>query len=172
MGKINSKAKGNANENECVKILNERFGEGKFKRSPSSGAFVGGQNRERSENLSEEAKVTLASDIITPTNFRFIIEHKAYKDVSFWDLFNESSNFFKWFEQVQGDAIFAKREPILIVKFNRKSRIAFIKKDIYTDNCKYYFEVRGWYCYMLSDLLIMDDWFWYKDAKEINDGTK
>lgn len=162
--KINSKAKGNANENECVKILNERFGEGKFKRSPSSGAFVGGQNRERSENLSEEAKITLASDIITPSNFRFIIEHKAYKDVSFWDLFNGSSNFFKWFEQVDGDAKFAKREPILIVKFNRKNRIAFVKyKHEIIDEFTYFFEIKGWYCYWLSDLLKLEDWFWYKE---------
>lgn len=158
MAKINSKSKGSRGELELVHLLENRFGEGKFKRSPSSGAITGGANRESSENLSMEAKITLASDIITPINFRFIVEHKFYGNANFFDLFNESSELFKWFEQAEGDANFVNKEPMLVVKYNYKQRIAYIKQKL----INYVFEIRGWYCYWFSDLLTLDEYWWYE----------
>lgn len=122
----NSKQKGHRGELELVHILCDRFGEGRFKRTPSSGAHTGGKNRELSKNLPWEAKITLASDIITPANFNFVIEHKFYADISFWELFSEKSNWNQWIDQVSADAQFVEKEPLLVIKYNRHERIALL----------------------------------------------
>lgn len=123
---INSKKKGNRGELELVHILEEKFGEGRFKRTPSSGAWTGGKNREGCENLPWEAKITLVSDLITPADFNFVIEHKFYADISFWELFSEKSNWNDWLNQVEQDADFVKKSPLLVIKYNRHERIALI----------------------------------------------
>ena len=162
MAKINAKKKGNRGELELVKILCERFGEGKFKRCPSSGAYVGGANRSSSENLTEAQKQAFASDIIAPENFRFSIEHKFYKNpFTVFDLENKSSDINSWFGQVSGDAAFAKKEPLLIVKYNGKKRIAFSRNLVDKD---YILETKGWYCYWLEDLITLEDKFWFKET--------
>jgi hypothetical protein len=120
----NSKKKGNRGELELVHILDDKFGEGTFKRTPSSGAYTGGKNREGAKNLSWEAKMTLASDLITPMDFNFIIEHKFYADISFWELFSDKSNWNEWLKQVEDDAAFVDRIPLLVIKYNRHERIA------------------------------------------------
>ena len=155
---LNGKKKGNRGELELTKILDERFGKGKFKRVPQSGAFTGGSNRAKTENISEEAKNVLSGDLITPKGFRFSIEHKSYGEISFWDLFNSSSKLLEWMKQAEGDAIFAKKSPLLVVKINRHERLAFIKLDIGEE---YFFESKGWYCYYLNKLLeITPDELW------------
>lgn len=167
---LNSKRKGDRGERELVKLLEKRFGKGKFKRTPSSGAYVGGGNREISEDLPWEAKITLVSDIITPVNFKFVLEHKFYALASFWDLFNEKAELNKWLEQVKNDAIFVKKDPMLIVKYNRKSRICYIRKEWLPRLCKFRILQPGggftifetWYCYWLKDLLEQKDTFWFE----------
>ena len=156
MAKINSKQKGSSNERECCKILNERFGEKLFARILSSGAWVGGKNRGNADVLTDEQTLAFCSDIICPVWFRYIIEHKAYADkATIWDFFNDSSNLNQWFSQVQGDADFAKKEPLLIVKYNNHKRIVFSHDRI--DG--YVFEYRGWFCYTLDKLLSLPDEF-------------
>lgn len=122
----NSKKKGNRGENKLAKMLCERFGEGSFKRTPSSGAYTGGKNREKAEYLPWEAKIVLASDIITPSNFNFIIEHKFYQEVNFWNLFSESSQWLDWIEQAKSDADFVGKEPMVIIKYNRHDRLVIL----------------------------------------------
>lgn len=124
---MNSKKKGNRGENQLVHILEENFGEGQFKRTPSSGAYTGGKNREGCENLPWEAKITLASDIITPANFNFILEHKFYNDISFWELFSDKSNWNEWIKQAEEDAAFVGKEPMVVIKYNRHKRIALVR---------------------------------------------
>ena len=161
MAKINAKKKGNRGELELVKILCERFGEGKFKRTPSSGGFVGGANRAFSGNLTEAQKQAFASDIIAPENFKFSIEHKFYKNpFTIFDLENKSSDINNWFEQVSGDAAFAGKEPLLIVKYNGKKRIVFSRELVDID---YILETKGWYCYWLDDLIKIENSFWFKE---------
>jgi len=161
MAKINSKSKGNTGERECVKILNETLGDNKkvFSRVPSSGAWGGGQNRERRKDMSYEQKLTLVADIMAPTNFNFVLEHKFYKEASFWDLFNESSSPNEWIKQVSSDADFVEKKPMLIVKYNRHKRITFIKEKY--DN--YIFEWKGWYCYNFEELLKKERSFWFSE---------
>ena len=130
---INSKKKGNNNENECKKILNERFdGVAIFQRTPNSGAFVGGQNFYRKEQLNEEQNLLFVGDLYcNRKDLKFTIEHKAYAEASFWDLFNEASDLHSWMKQAQHDADSVGKSPMLIVKYNNKKRIVYVKKDIY-----------------------------------------
>lgn len=165
--KINSKKKGNSGELECSKIFNERFECAAFRRSPSSGAFVGGDNRAKSVGLSDEAKNTLVSDLICPSDFTFIIEHKSYEKIEFWDLFNEKSKLKAWMEQVTGDAAFVEKEPLLIIKCNRKERICFVKKEF----AGHVFKYGEWYCGYLTDLLKEEKQYFFVESKEKENGT-
>jgi hypothetical protein len=152
--KINSKNKGSNNERETAKILNVRFGEELFGRAVSSGAWVGGNNRYRASVLTEEQRLAFTSDLICPVWFRFVIECKAYADkATIWDFFSESSDINKWIEQVQNDADFAKKEPLIIAKYNNHKRIVFTCDKIEG----YVFEYKGWYCLYLEEFLKQPD---------------
>ena len=157
----NSKRKGAVGELELVHILCARFGEGRFKRTPSSGAHTGGKNRELSKNLPWETKVTLVSDIITPLNFNFVIEHKFYADISFWELFSEKSNWNIWLQQVREDAAFVEKEPMLIVKYNRHERIVLIPQHCYPEQSQFIW--KGTSVIELSKLLSLTDDFWFSE---------
>lgn len=133
---MNSKKKGNRGENQLVHILCSRFGEGKFKRTPSSGAYVGGINKDLNKNLPFEAKITLVSDIITPKSFRFVIEHKFYNSIDFWDIFNENGKWVEWLSQVHNDAKFVEKLPMLIIKYNRHNRIVILDSDFLFNEMK------------------------------------
>jgi|SRR6056297_582062 len=174
----NSKKKGNRGENQLVKILSEKFGDGEFKRTPSSGAYTGGLNREKSENLPWEAKITLASDIITPSNFKFIIEHKFYEGINFWDLFSEKPQWAEWIEQAEGDANFINRVPLIIIKYNRHERLAIIDSVYLEEELrKFNTSIRpmiNWYpknkkveysIVYLKDLLELPKEFWFSEVK-------
>ncbi len=67
----NSRAKGAAFENKVAKILNNRFNTSEFSRTPGSGAFA------TTHKLPDHLK--LHGDLITPKNFKFIIECKKGK---------------------------------------------------------------------------------------------
>jgi hypothetical protein len=153
--KINSKNKGNRGENELCKIFSERFSPIKFKRNVSSGSLFGGSNRIQAEGIDSGIVNALVGDIIVPPNFIFSIESKSYKEISFWDLFNKSSDLHQWFEQAEGDAEFSKRKPMIVAKFNNKQRICFLKDKLEG----YVFEHMGWYCYWLSEILNQEDDF-------------
>lgn len=153
MAKINSKNKGNTAERELCKILEERFIEHKFKRVPNSGAIFGASNRDQAEGMEDIIVNTFVGDIITPTNFKYSIESKFYKEISFWDLFNESSSLHQWFKQSEEDAEFSNRKPMIVAKFNHKKRICFVKEK----RKGYVFEHMGWYCYWLEDFLKLKD---------------
>lgn len=154
MPRINSKNKGSNSERELAKILNNRFGEG-FKRTPYSGAIFGQSNRHFGNGMSDEQKATLSGDIITPPNFKFSIENKAYKTANFWDLFNEGSDLKKWFKQCSDDADFVGKKPMLVVKYNGKQRLVYLKEK--TES--YVFEINGWFCSWFEDLLLLPDSF-------------
>lgn len=175
----NSKKKGNRGENELAKMLCERFGEGSFKRTPSSGAYTGGINREKAEDLPWEAKITLASDIITPANFNFVIEHKFYQEVNFWNLFSSKSQWLEWIEQAEGDANFVNKEPMIIVKYNRHPRLCILRAPYLTEKLKelnlsirpklYWQPVNSNIAYsviLLEDLLELPSSFWFSGEAE------
>jgi len=169
---INSKKKGNNNENECKKILNERFeGVAIFQRTPNSGAFVGGQNFYRKEQLNEEQNLLFVGDLYcNRKDLKFTIEHKAYAEASFWDLFNEASDLHSWMKQAEHDAESVGKSPMLIVKYNFHERIVFLKKDFVDEYEKHWgfgldpiFIHNGWNCYLLKDLLKETDNFFFEE---------
>lgn len=164
---INSKKKGNNNENECKKILNERFdGVAIFQRTPNSGAFVGGQNFYRKEQLNEEQNLLFVGDLYcNRKDLKFTIEHKAYAEASFWDLFNDSSDLHDWMKQAQHDADSVGKKPMLVVKYNNKKRIVYVHD--YITKTKPIFSHKGWNCYWFEDLLKEADNFFFE---EVNDG--
>lgn len=173
----NSKKKGNRGENQLVHILCEHFGEGQFKRTPSSGAYTGGQNREAAEYLPWEAKITLASDIITPADFNFILEHKFYESMNFWDLFSEKSKWNEWIEQAEGDAAFVEKQPMIVIKYNRHNRIALLKSPYLLEKLsEYNMTIRpmlfwtpanseaAYAVVWFEDLLRLPRKFWFRDG--------
>lgn len=154
---INSKNKGSTAEREVSKILNDRFVGYTFARSVQSGAYTGGSNSSRADALTEEQKLVFSGDIRIPVNFKFTIEHKFYKEISFWDLFNESSDLHKWFKQAQHDADQVNKSPMLVCKFNNKKRIVFIHEK----PTEPVFNHLGWNCYWFEDLLTQPDFFFF-----------
>ena len=157
----NAKVKGNNNERECAKLLTEHFKSSNllFRRNVQSGAVVGGLNAKKTNLYTDEQLQMLASDLsCNNPKFAFSIEHKAYKDISFWDLFNESSNLNSWLEQCLTDAGKVHKMPWLIIKINNHKRISFTPKE-FSNNCcmkpKFTYNYNNLYfdCYWLEDLL-------------------
>lgn len=166
---IQSKKKGNRGELELVHILNERFEGHTFARSVQSGAYIGQSNAYRANSMTEEQKLVFAGDIRVPINFKFTIEHKAYAEASFWDLFNESSDLHSWMKQAEHDAESVGKQPMLVIKYNFHERIVYLKKN-YVDsldcsNLETYafFSHNGWYCFWLEDLLKETDSFFFEE---------
>lgn len=158
MARVNSKNKGNGFERKIANIFNERFKTTAYKRNAFSGSIVGGSNREKNMDLSEEQKQSFSSDIVAPKESKFIFECKAYKTpFNVFDLINKSSDILSFFKQVSGDAEYAKKKPMLIIKYDRKDFIVFIREKPIEE---YILETKGWYCYMFEDLLKLENSFW------------
>ena len=68
--RVNSKRKGSTFERKIAKMLNERFDTKEFSRTPGSGAFATSHR-----NLPEHLRIQ--GDLITPSNFPFVVECKT-----------------------------------------------------------------------------------------------
>ena len=161
---INSKNKGSAWEREVCKIFKRQWPGKDFMRVPSSGALMGKSNKERHSVIDENVKEVLSGDIICPPNFRFSVECKCYAGISFWDLFNESSDLNSWIKQCSEDAAFANKLPMLIIKINQHKPIVGINMtidDFEVDN--HAFEHRGFFFYPLEQLLGCDEALFFEE---------
>jgi hypothetical protein len=114
--RVNSKRKGAGFERKIAKLLNERFNTKEFARTPGSGAF--GTTH---ENLPQYFKVS--GDLISPENFKFILECKNGYDVRLEDLFKPKSELFKFIEQAKRDALKANKPWLLIYKRDRQKTL-------------------------------------------------
>ena len=159
--KINSKQKGNRNEREFVKILNERFNlENGFSRVPMSGAW--GTNNRTMRDTSGQALDVLSGDLICPQGFKFSIEIKSRIDFNFWDMLNEgneNTDIDSWLYQASHDASCTKKEPLLVIKINNKKPFVLFPKKLLEGKVIY-----KDYTLMRLDyfLLLEDDFFWEK----------
>lgn len=130
---MNSKRKGNSFERAIAKLFTARFGI-HFKRTPSSGAFVGGSNREKNQDLVEGAKMALSGDVsaMGDDSFAFSVELKSYSDEpKFHQIIQgESKILDKWLEQAEGDAAFVGKAPLLVFKLSRKGEYAVFNQDL------------------------------------------
>ena len=123
--RVNSKRKGNAFERKIAKLLNERLGTKEFSRTPGSGAFATSH-----KNLPEHLKIQ--GDLITPSQFPFIVECKNGYDVQIDDLFKRKSDFKSFVKQAQSDAKSAGKEWMVIYQKTRRMAIVIVGKPYST----------------------------------------
>ena len=120
-----AKQKGNAWEREVAKDLSEVFNEN-FIRVPNSGAYTGGANVYRIDQLTEQQKRMMDGDIMVPPCLsRFKIECKNYKSFDFHQLFNENKTLDKWITQAEFGLLW-----FLVIKVTRKGSFILFRKDI------------------------------------------
>ena len=118
----NSKAKGNRYENQVAKRLNKMFETDEFQRTPGSGAFA------TTHKLPEHLQV--AGDLITPINFRFIIECKHGYSVDFHDSFKAKSTIISFIIQAEKEVKSKPNKDFLILyKKDYKDEIVIVNKS-------------------------------------------
>lgn len=150
---INSKNKGSSWERAFCKILKERFPGRDFSRVPTSGAFFGKSNKEKRSLAEDNVKEVLSGDVICPSEFKFSVECKSYAEISFWDLFNESSDLNSWIKQCSEDSEFVNKVPLLAVKINNHK--PFVATTLNLPN--QIFTYKGFNFFRLDDFLKFDD---------------
>lgn len=133
-----SKNKGSGFEREIAKFLSEHYDEN-FHRIPNSGAYVGGKNTHRRNQLDASQTKSFKGDINAPDNWvYFNAEAKFYSDFAFHQLFTESKQLEEWLEQLvtagNSDDI-----SILFMKFNRKGRFVAVQSKHQWANTGSYF---------------------------------
>lgn len=126
-----SKQKGNAWERDVAKHLSEIFNEN-FMRVPNSGAYTGGANVFRVDNLTETQKRMMDGDIIVPESIsNWKIECKNYKDLDFHGFFTKSRQLDEWIKQAESGS-----KWFLIVKITRKCKFVCFTEE-YSRNFTY-----------------------------------
>lgn len=155
--KVNSRAKGNRFENKIAKMLNERFNTEEFCRSPGSGAFA------TTHKLPEYLKIY--GDLITPENFKFIIEcKKGYNEEQISELLNPKSTTLKMIAQAHRDSQKSSRKFLLIIGQNRRDPIAITNEmllPVKGPTLKGSFEDLEVSMFRLSDLLSIEESYFF-----------
>lgn len=138
------KVKGSGFEREVAKYLTERYGEN-FLRTVGSGAFTGGMNRFRKQDLTENQARHHKGDVTPPDRFfRMNMECKFYADLGFHQLFQgKCGQMDTWIEQTY-EAADDGDVNIIIIKINRKGKYVCIEKYD-TLNLEKGMEYKGWY---------------------------
>ena len=120
-----AKQKGNAWERDVAKDLSETFNEN-FIRVPNSGAYTGGANVFRIDQLTEQQKRMMDGDIMVPPCLsRYKIECKNYKAFDFHQLFNENKTLDKWIKQAELGLLW-----FLVFKVTRKGSFILFRKEV------------------------------------------
>jgi hypothetical protein len=125
-----SKNKGKAGERELCSILEKYLG-GNFERVPSSGAFIGGKNQHRREQMSTTQIRSSKSDIIPPDSLpNLVVESKWYKDFPFHAFVTNQSipTLDSWLKDLEYDCD-VNDFGILCVKINRKGWFICVKPN-------------------------------------------
>ena len=119
--RVNSKRKGSSFERKIAKTFNERLGTKEFSRTPGSGAFATSH-----KNLPDHLRIQ--GDLITPSEFPFVVECKNGYDVQIDDLFKRKSDFHSFVKQAQGDAKSAKKEWMVVYQKTRRMALVIVGK--------------------------------------------
>ena len=118
----NSRTKGNSFERKVCHILNTHFNTTEFMRSPGSGAFS------TTHKLPEHLK--FSGDLITPKNFKFIIEcKKGYNKENLGSIFNPKSDLMDFIEQANRDARKIQKEFLLVFQQDRKDILCLFSRE-------------------------------------------
>jgi Holliday junction resolvase len=120
-----NKNKGKSFEREVAELFSEATGLN-WQRVPNSGAFIGGKNVTRINQMSNNQILLTRGDIIPPDEYNGIcIECKFYKDFAFHQLFEDSLELNKWIDQCMVDYEKSNGKVFMVIfKINRKG--AFI----------------------------------------------
>jgi hypothetical protein len=147
--KINSRSKGNTFERKICSLFNDRFNTTEFSRTPGSGAFA------TTHNLPDYLKVY--GDIITPKNFKYIIEcKKGYNKSNINSLFNKSSEIWDFINKAEIDSSRSKKDFIIIFQQDRQPAITITKKNI-LPKLLHTIEFDTYQINILDDILKLDD---------------
>ena len=152
-----AKQKGNAWEREVAKDLSETFNEN-FIRVPNSGAYTGGANVFRIDQLTEQQKRMMDGDIMVPPCLsRYKIECKNYKAFDFHQLFNENKTLDKWIKQAEFGLLW-----FLVIKVTRKGSFILFRKEV-----SKHFSYKNYLSY--KDKYVITDYkeFWQENADAI-----
>ena len=152
-----AKQKGNAWERDVAKDLSETFNEN-FIRVPNSGAYTGGANVFRIDQLTEQQKRMMDGDIMVPPCLsRYKIECKNYKAFDFHQLFNVNKTLDKWIKQAEFGLLW-----FLVIKVTRKGSFILFRKEI-----SKHFSYKNYLNY--KDKYVITDYkeFWQKNADAI-----
>jgi len=156
--RINSKNKGSTFERNIAKKFNERFNTKEFSRSPGSGAYA------TTHELPEHLK--LYGDLITPLDFRFVLECKAgYDKENLGGFFATNSGLHKFIEQASVDAVKARKDFMVIFKQSRKDTLCILDYNetvldkLNSSSTDYVAFNRKYLCLRLEDLLLFSDSF-------------
>lgn len=140
-----SKIKGKSFEREVCKYLSNVYGDN-FQRVFDSGAFTGGKNTVRKQNLSENQIRFHKGDIIPPDTWKYFnCECKFYSEFPFHLLFgnNKIALLETWIKQTKS-ASDKDDCNVIIIKINRKGRfIAVNSIDFEYDKCINYTDNEG-----------------------------
>ena len=152
-----AKQKGNAWERDVAKDLSVTFNEN-FIRVPNSGAYTGGANVFRIDQLTEQQKRMMDGDIMVPPCLsRYKIECKNYKAFDFHQLFNENKTLDKWIKQAEFGLLW-----FLVIKVTRKGSFILFRKEI-----SKHFSYKNYLSY--KDKYVITDYkeFWQENADAI-----
>jgi len=156
--KRKGKPKGSNFERKLAKELNSRFDTKEFARTPGSGAFA-----TTHKNLPSHLQVQ--GDLITPKDFRFIIEAKCGYDININSVFSKKSELWKFIKQSIKEGKEAKKEWILIYKKDYCDPIAVldqrVMKNVEVHQHNYFIINNLYYCLPLKELLQFSNDFFY-----------
>jgi hypothetical protein len=152
-----AKAKGSTFERSIANKLSERFQEATglaqaFRKSVDSGSYFGKSNAKRL--LSTGTEHATFGDILTPRNYKFTLECKAYStQPTLGSLIKQSCSILDgWFAQASADALNAGKIACVIVKFNHVPVIVFLPEGF---NLSPILTYRGWDMITLADIPAM-----------------
>ena len=160
-----AKQKGNVWEREVAKDLSEVFDEN-FIRVPNSGAYTGGANFHRLDQLTESQKRMMNGDIMVPPCMSsFKIECKSYKTFDYHKCFTDNKTLNKWIQQAEsGDNWF------LVIKVTRKG--SYILFPINLSHC---FRFKNFLRYTDKYIITSYTDFWKNNAdgiRKLNEAQK
>ena len=152
-----AKQKGNVWEREVAKDLSEVFDEN-FIRVPNSGAYTGGANFHRLDQLTESQKRMMDGDIMVPPCMSgFKLECKNYKTFDYHKLFTQNKTLDKWIKQAESGKLW-----FLIIKVTRKGSYILFDNVI-----AHYFRFENFLRYRKNYIIIDYNNFWKKNVDAI-----
>lgn len=155
--KINSRSKGNAFERKVCALLNDRFNTKEFARTPGSGAFA------TTHKLPDHLKIY--GDLITPKNFRFVIEcKKGYNKINLNSIFNHSSDLWDFIKKAERDSEACGKPLIIIFQQDRQDILVISKKETFPQEKSFTepiknIEFDNYIINLLEDIIKYDDCF-------------